>query len=76
MSSLLPETLGETTPATRLVYLAVEECGPIGTDGIAEEASVSAVTARAAIRTLRDRGLVAPHPSGDGRSPRYVVVTE
>lgn len=76
MSNLLPDPLEEATPATRLVYLAVQEYGPIGTAAIATETSLSTVTVRSAIRTLRDRGLVALHPSGNGRSRRYVVVTE
>ncbi|EMA19027.1 ArsR family transcriptional regulator [Haloarcula argentinensis DSM 12282] len=68
--TLSPE-VADVPPSAKLVYLIVDECGPLSLAEIRARTALPDRTARDAIDVLQEQELIDYRPGKDARSPRY-----
>ena len=74
---VIPERLHDSSPSTKLSYLAIKRHGPIGTATIAELVGINPRTARDAVDELAERGEISIRPVlGDARRRRFSIESD
>ena len=68
--------VADCTPTAKLVYLVLDECGPMTQQELRARTSLSSSTIRGACSRLSDNGIVTRSPGSDGRSDVWGVATE
>lgn len=64
-------TVADVPPSAKLVYLVVQECGPVSQAEIRARTALADRTARDAIEVLEEKNAIRSMPSSDARSPVY-----
>lgn len=77
MSDLSVEpAVANCPPSAKLVYLVLDECGPMTQQELRNRTKLSTSTARSALTQLQAQSLAKSQPSQDGRSDIWSVANK